>query len=96
MTEKNIIKCVYMNKMYGIRAGDTIITEDAYWFGEELIITSFITLDESEIMYAADRMVEMKIEMDTNIRITTPISGKIVGKITIDKFRNVTLFTMEV
>lgn len=85
-----------MDKMYGVRAKDIVTTEDAYWLGGELIINSFITGDESEIRYSADRIVEMKIERTPNVRITTPISGKVVGKIIIDNFRNVTSFGLEV
>lgn len=95
MTENKRIKCVFMNKMYGVRAGDIIITEDAYWLGGELIINSFVTGDESEIRYSADRIIEMKVERTPNIRITTPISGKIVGKMMVDNFRNVTMFAIE-
>lgn len=88
------IKCVFMDKMYGVRSGDIITTENAYWMGDELIINSFITGDESEITYSAVRIVEMKVENAPNVRIPTPIIGKVVGKIDVDNFRNVTSFSI--
>jgi len=94
MTE--IITCVYMEKMYGVRQGDIITTEDAYWINDELVINVLYVGEDKEIQYSANRIIEMQVEDNINIRITTPVVGKVVGKIIIDNFRNVTMFELEV
>ena len=96
MTEIRTIRCSFMDRLYGIRTGDIIITDDAYWMGEELIINSFYVGEEKYIKYSAIRIVEMKVENAPNIRITVPLKGKIVGSINIDMFRNITLFNIEI
>ena len=94
MTET--IKCVFMDKAYEIRKGDVITAEDAYWMNDELIINSFYIGDNDGFKHIAFRVIEMKIEREPNVRIATPISGKVVGNMMIDNFRNVTMFTIEV
>ena len=95
MTDTRIVRCSYMDKIYGVRIGDTIITEDAYWMGEELVINSFYVGEEKSIKYSAIRIVEMKVDNAPNIRIGVPLKGKIVGSINIDMFRNITWFNIE-
>jgi len=94
MTE--IINCVFMDKLYGVRPGDIVTTEDAYWIDDELIITSLYVGENYEIPYSANRIIEMKIEDNPNIRITAPIVGSVVGRIIFDNFRDVTLFSLDV
>lgn len=90
------IKCVYMDKMYGVRPGDLVTTEDAYWIEDILFINSFYLGEGCDIPYSVIRIIEMKVEGAPNIRIDTPIVGKVVGRINIDSFRNVTMFELEV
>lgn len=90
------IKCVFMDKAYDIRNGDVITTDEAYWMEDELIINSFHIGDDYGVVHTAYRIVEMKLDREQNLRISTPISGKVVGRIIVDNFRNVTMFTIEV
>jgi len=89
------IMCVFMDKAYEIRQGDVITTDDAYWMDNELIINSFHIGDNDGFKHVAYRVIEMKIEGKQNVMIDTPISGKVVGKMIIDNFRNVTIFGIE-
>lgn len=95
MSDVKIIRCLFMDRLYGVRTGDIITTDDAYWMEDELIINSFYVGEEKWIKYSAVRIVEMKVDNAPNVRINVPIKGKIVGCINIDMFRNITLFNIE-
>ena len=96
MDNGDIVNCVFMDKLYGVRNGDVITTVDAYWMEDELVINSFYIGEDEYFKYNAFRIVEMKLEGAPNTRIPAPISGTVVGRMVLDNFRNITMFTIEV